>query len=139
VTLALYRKKGAWADWAIRLRTGSIYSHCELLHKGLAYSSSVRDKGVRVKVLDFPREGWDLIALPNADPVWLLDFFEATKGQGYDWRGIILGHALGLRINEDDKWFCSEWCAAALGLDIPNRHSPGSLAKHILSAGLMQS
>ena len=146
IYLALYkgRRDGAWykpsiaaarlSDWAIRTLTRSIYSHCELAvacENGQydCYSSSVRDGGVRMKTMKLPAEKWDLIELCQMnlfEETALL--FERTQGQGYDWLG-----ALGVVLHthqDKDKWFCSEWCAAALGLANPERFSPETLAQH---------
>ena len=154
VYLALYkgRRDGAWyrpgvaaarlSDWIIRTLTGSPYSHCELAvlvkpksslhpfgHTAPAvfdcYSSSIRDGGVRVKGMPLPADKWDLIPV-RATEAQVRAAFETTRGAKYDWLG-----ATGVitRWRHDKrKWFCSEWCAAALGLQYPDRYSPQALA-----------
>ena len=47
-------------------------------------------------------------------------------GQPYDWFGTV-GVVFKTR-QRGDKWFCSEWCAAALGLPDSWRWSPNDLA-----------
>ncbi|MDK4533368.1 hypothetical protein QG083_10850, partial [Kingella kingae] len=52
------------ADWAVRQSTNGIYSHCEIAiahDDGLysCYSSSIRDGGVRFKVMPLPPDKWD--------------------------------------------------------------------------------
>ena len=49
-----------------------------------------------------------------------------TRGQGYDLPGAF-GVVFGLPENRR-RWFCSEWCAAALGLPAGWRWSPNDLA-----------
>ena len=142
IYLALYkgRRDGAWyqpdiaaarlSDWIIRTLTLSQYSHCELaLAHGNGqydcYSSSIRDGGVRVKTMPLPSEKWDLIPV-RATEAQVRSAFETTRGARYDWLG-----ATGVitRWRHDKrKWFCSEWCAAALGLQYPDRYSPQALA-----------
>lgn len=143
VYLALYkgRKSGRtpkalamrFADWVIRKATRGIYSHCEIalaLGDGVfeCYSSSLRDGGVRCKTMRLPSDKWDLVELPATDMltaklqmIWLM-----TQDQPYDLIGSL---GVVLRVgNRPDKWFCSEWCAAALGLPDGWRWSPNDLA-----------
>lgn len=150
IYLALYkgRRDGAWyqpkvaaarlSDWIIRTLTRSPYSHCELAvlipppdgdpddHAVFdCYSSSIRDGGVRVKTMPLPSEKWDLIPV-RATEAQVRAAFETTRGAKYDWLG-----ATGVitRWRHDKrKWFCSEWCAAALGVQYPDRYSPQELA-----------
>ena len=146
IYLALYkgRRDGAWykpsiaaarlSDWTIRTFTQSIYSHCELAvarENGQydCYSSSIRDGGVRRKTMKLPTDKWDLIEIRQMNAFEdLRNHFGATRAQAYDWLG-----ALGVVTHWKDskrKWFCSEWCAAALGLANPERFSPETLARH---------
>ena len=158
VYLALYkgRRDGAWyrpgvaaarlSDWIIRTLTGSPYSHCELAvlvkpksslhpfgHTAPAvfdcYSSSIRDGGVRVKIMPLPPEKWDLIPIRQTNAYAdTLNHYGATRGQPYDWLGAV---GVITRWRDDRrKWFCSEWCAAALRLDNSARFSPEALARH---------
>lgn len=145
IYLALYkgRRDGAWyrpgiaaarlSDRIIRALTRSIYSHCELAvprdgGQYDCYSSSIRDGGVRVKTMPLPPEKWDLIPIRQTNAYAdTLNHYGATRGQPYDW----LGAAGVITRWRDDrrKWFCSEWCAAALRLDNPARFSPEALAR----------
>ena len=141
VYLAMYKHKRDWrkepvkaiADHITRFFTKGKYSHCEIalaLGDGVfeCYSSSLRDGGVRCKVIPLPEAKWDLIPLPSTPEAHeqLQRVWTATEGQGYDLRGA-LGVAFGLRHNRR-RWFCSEWCATALGLPDGWRWSPNDLA-----------
>ena len=153
VYLALYkgRRDGAWyrpgvaaarlSDWIIRTLTGSPYSHCELavlippLNGDPAdpavfdcYSSSIRDGGVRVKTMPLPDAKWDLIPVP-ATEAQVRAAFETTRGAKYDWLGAT--GVIARWRHDKRKWFCSEWCAMALGLPNPERFCPGSLAAYL--------
>ena len=55
--------------------------------------------------------------------------FHRTHGAGYDWLGAI-GVVLKLPHNKS-RWFCSEWCAYAIGCTNPHRYTPGELADTI--------
>lgn len=146
VYLALYkgRKSGRspkalamrFADWVIRKATRGQYSHCEIVveaYRGLfeCYSASLRDGGVRCKVMRLPESKWDLIELknPNQAVSRLNSVYQRTKGAPYDFRGV-LGVVLGFG-QSDKKWFCSEWCAAVMGFANPSRLSPNDLAVKI--------
>ena len=140
VYIALY--KGArdghtlWTYWAIfcdyatRKMTKGLYSHCELvINKGNqifdCYSSSVRDKGVRMKSMKLPKSKWDLIAV-NISEQKVIDYFSANKDKKYDFLGaggIVLG------VPEDrNKLFCSEFVFNCItGSDKGWRFSPNDL------------
>ena len=152
IYLALYkgRRDGAWyqpkvaaarlSDWIIRTLTNSPYSHCELavlippLNGGPddhavfdCYSSSIRDGGVRLKTMPLPADKWDLIPINQLDAyIDILNYFAQTRGKPYDFIGAC-GVVLGIK-GSLKKWFCSEWCAAALGVQYPDRYSPQALA-----------
>lgn len=130
--LALYKGHGDLFDTLIRLRTGSIYSHCELVINGCCYSSSPRDGGVRAKQIDLDSGNWDLIEIDDRRAGLVLSFFELTQGAKYDWTGAVIGRGLGVRIESRSRWFCSEWCAAALGLEKAWRFTPARLFAAIL-------
>lgn len=147
IYLALYkgRRDGTgWRVWAARFTDGLTrvltrgrYSHCEIVvrlpetatgQEYACYSASIRDGGVRCKVMPLPEAKWDLIQMESTSEAHerLQRVWAETRGQGYDLRGA-LGIAFGLRHNRR-RWFCSEWCAAALGLPDGWRWSPNDLA-----------
>lgn len=144
VYLALYkgRKSGkgmnVWSarfsDWLIRKITHGQYSHCEIAidcgGKFDCYSASLRDDGVRRKLIYLTPDKWDLIALPDTTAQQARDLYRRTLGAKYDTLGVfatVLPRVKGsLR-----RWFCSEWCAAALGLEEPETYSPNGLAKQL--------
>ena len=136
-------------DWLIRTFTRSPYSHCEIAvalgseehtithgqYTGCntkimlfdCYSASLRDGGVRMKTMTLPADKWDLIPINQLDAyIDVLNYFAQTRGKPYDFIGAC-GVVLGIK-GSLKKWFCSEWCAAALGLQYPDRYSPQSLA-----------
>lgn len=143
VYLALYKGKktgkgiNVWAarfaDWAIRKITGGQYSHCEIaINRGgkfECYSASWRDGGVRRKLIHLTPDKWDLIRLPETTAQQARELYRQTLGAKYDTWGVfatVLPHIKGSR----KRWFCSEWCAAAMGLAQPEKYSPNDLAKH---------
>jgi hypothetical protein len=74
---------------------------------------------VRKKRFDnYSEAEWDIIELEaTAEQLKAVtDFWELTRGQSYDWVGMVLSHILPFRIKRIDKWYCSEWVAYALGV-----------------------
>lgn len=129
VRLALYKGKGKLANALIRLWTGSRYSHCEVVVDGWCYSSSVRDKGVRRKLIDFNSGNWDLIELPWADAEFVRHYLHLTDNQKYGWWALITSQFLNLGLSDPDSQFCSEWCANALRIPNPSAYSPQTLGE----------
>lgn len=134
VQLALYKGKGQIGNAFIRLWTGSIYSHCELVVDGWCYSSSVMDKGVRRKrvgsgvgEISLAPDKWDLIDLPWAEVQRVLDYFKETDHYRYGWPSLAMSQMLNLNRPVEGAQFCSEWCAAALGLPNPSAYNPRTL------------
>ena len=145
IYLALYRGRRdgtgwrVWlaraTDWLTRVLTRGKYSHCEIAarlpetageQEYECYSASIRDKGVRRKVMPLPSAKWDLIPLPDSAGGRLETLWAQTKGQGYDLPGAF-GVVFGLPENRR-RWFCSEWVGKALGLAESWRFSPNDLA-----------
>ena len=138
ITLAFYKGRGStiWTrlqDWAIRFATRSPYSHVELIvgraefgREEVCLSSSGRDGGVRQTTILLRREHWDLVDMPD-QPDDVADFIRARFGKRYDYIGIVFSQILSLGRHSPDKWFCSEICAAALGMPNAQRMSPQAL------------
>lgn len=148
IYLALYRGRRdgtgwrVWlaraADWLTRQITRGQYSHCELairLPENAAdgaplyecRSASIRDGGVRMKVMPLPSDKWDVIPLPASQAMTerLQSLWDNTRAAPYDFAGAI-GLAIACR-HSRRRWFCSEWCAQAIGLPESWRFSPNSL------------
>lgn len=111
----------------IKAVTKSKYSHCEIAINGIGYSSSERDGGVRAKEIDFNSGKWEIVDLPWVEPAKVLSLYEWTQDDGYDFWGLRLFLNIPDPTDAPDLWWCSEWCAAAIGL-IDTRISPEQLA-----------
>ena len=138
ITLAFYKGRGS--SWWIRLQDGLIrfatrspYSHVELIvgraehdREETCLSSSGRDGGVREKRIVLERAKWDLVDL-TAQPDEIGAFIRDRIGARYDYWGIVFSQILSLGRHDTSKWFCSEICAAALGMANAQRMSPQAL------------
>lgn len=127
VKIAFYKGRGDFFDSAIRWRTQSAVSHCEMVVGGKCYSSSPRDGGVRCKEINLDDGKWLVLATPLVNQVAVRSLFDITQGDGYDWVGAVVGQGFAARAHDAGKWFCSEWCARAMGFPEPWRYSPGLL------------
>ena len=72
--------------------------------------------GIRRKNFEEPEEDYDKICVPVSDEQLetIEKFYEDTKGDGYDWPGMILSKFTPFFIKRVGRWYCSEWIAYAL-------------------------
>jgi hypothetical protein len=134
ISLWLYKGNGTRYDSMIRWWTKSTFSHVELCVDGLCYSSSPRDGGVRSKTIELT-DNWDVIPIWWADELLADDiksFYYKTVGSLYDSRGIIFSQVFNANRHNAQKYFCSEWCLSALGLE-PTLLNPGQAGQLITS------
>jgi len=127
--IAFYKAEGDWTDKLIRFWTVGNYSHCELVIGDDWYTSSWYDGGVVRRKIHPSTEHWDFIELPSKYIDRTLSLFNQTKGAKYDLLGILLNEFIPLKKQDNKKWYCSEWCAEALGLGV--KVSPNALYKVI--------
>ena len=142
ITLAFYKGTGRLSDRVIRWVTRSPFSHVEMLERypvprtdgrqfGMAWSSSGRDGGVRFKTILFEPGRWVFVEVPWV-PTSAINRIRAQMGKPYDFFGLIWSQLLNLRRHDQDRWFCSEICAHALGLASPQEFAPGDLYSRVL-------
>jgi hypothetical protein len=74
--------------------------------------------GIRRKKFDEPEKDYDMVCVPVSDEQLktIEKFYEDTKGDGYDWPGMILSKFTPFFIKRVGRWYCSEWIAYALRL-----------------------
>lgn len=125
--VAFYKGKGLIGNALVRWWTRSPYSHCELVVGGIWYSSSLMDGGVRGKVITYNPDHWDLVTLPDELAPQILAYYELTKGYRYSWLDLIRSQLFNSTADEAGASFCSDWCAAALGIPNPTLYSPATL------------
>ena len=121
VCIALYKGEGRWHNRVVRDWTNSKYSHAELI---LPDTTSITIFPFSLKGLhrqpfpDHNENEWDFICVP-VSPSQLSTiekFYEQTKGQQYDWVGMLASQLVPFHIKHKDRWYCSEWIAYALRL-----------------------
>ena len=129
VRLAFYKGKKGVAARLIAWWKKAKYTHAEVLIDNVIYSSSEIDGGVRRKEKSsFHPDRWEIVDIPwHVTEEQVVDFYNKTDAHDYDWRGIIRSQLFGSNRHNESKWFCSEWCAAAIGISEPQRYCPQAL------------
>ena len=108
------------------------YSHCELvlstnsLERSECVSSSFMDGGVRTKYMTLNPEHWDFVDV-QANEAFVRSWLAYHEEDRYDVLGL-LGFVWRRESGHQDKWFCSEAIAEALGLNESWRYKPNGLA-----------
>lgn len=128
--LALRKQNTSLYARLIRWWTHGPYNHAELIlarrHDGTVLCGSATADGVRLKWLHLNPDHWDLLDIPG-DQSAARRWFDDHLGQKYDWLGV-LGFVIRRGRHKSQRWFCSEACAAALGIPDPWRFCPNTLA-----------
>jgi len=134
--LALYKYKHpavlkGLPDALIRWWTSSKYSHAELIIDNLWYSSSAQDGGVRCKDITLDKARWDTFELDSTlDEQVALKWFDAHKGQKYDYAGVAR-FVLPFLPNMNNRWFCFEAVGAMLGIEDTDKLTGKSLEEFV--------
>ena len=140
--VAFYRGKGLLYDKLIRWWTNSEYSHVELiieeLGKGfyLCGSSSLRDDGVREKVIYLNNSRWDILEIPVKDENYAKEWFRVNYGKKYDLLGQL--NVISPYPQSTNKYWCSEAIAAALKIQDPHRYAPSHLYSYAKTVSMFR-
>ena len=120
ITIAFYKGEGDILNKIVSWWTKSKYSHAELIlddrETWISISPKFLSKIESAKKFFASPAEWDFTTLEVDQEQYqtILDFFEETKGSGYDWIGMLLSQFLPFRIKTENRWYCSEWIAYAL-------------------------
>ena len=104
----------------VRWWTNSIYSHAELVLPDditwIGISPFLKSKVDKRIKIDLNPSEWDFITLKISEEQLdiIMEFFEDTQGQGYDWIGMLFSQFLPCKIKHKKRWYCSEWISYAL-------------------------
>ena len=114
-----FHKAKSPIGYLIALWTLGKYSHCEFIYNDEVYLAN--PGGVRKEIYRY-KKNFDVYELDkNIEPERILEFFEKTKGKGYDYKAIF-GSQFAWFINAEnkDEYFCSEWCINAIDYALDN-------------------
>lgn len=120
IKVAFYKGKGNWLNGIVRWWTKSIYSHAELVFPDgniwIGISPFLKSKVASRTKLLIDYSEWDFIAIEVTQEQIdiIMEFYDDTKGHGYDWIGMLLSQFLPCKIKHKKRWYCSEWIAYAL-------------------------
>lgn len=104
-------------------------SHVEVVIDGMCHSSSLRDGGVRRKLIDLNRPHWRVIPITWRSPEAALKVFARHNGEPYAWGDLVAQHVLRLPIDFRGPT-CSELCALMLGIPRAERIDPAWLTDY---------
>ena len=121
IKIAFFKgEEKGWLHRFIRWYTKSEYSHAELImpdgETWVGISPFLKSKVDSREKLIVDNLEWDFVYLDVTSEQHdiILEFFEETKGFGYDWVGMMLSQFSPCRIKHKKRWYCSEWIAYAL-------------------------
>jgi len=140
ICIGLYKGEGRLHNAIVRRWTDSIYSHAELI---LPDRTSITIfpfslTGVhREPFVPQNEDEWDFVCVPvTARQLDIIEnFYEQTKGQQYDWVGMLASQLVPFHIKHMHRWYCSEWIAYALrraGI-ISGLHEKADMSPEVLS------
>ena len=120
IRVAFFKGKGDWKNAVVRWWTRSEYSHADLvLPDGITWvgiSPFIKSAvAKRISLGHNPAE-WEFIDIQVSEEQYsvIMDFFQETCGQKYDWVGMLCSQFLPFKIKHKRRWYCSEWIAYAL-------------------------
>lgn len=120
IQIAFFKGKGSYVNSIVRWWTNSIYSHAEIVlpdgYTWIGISPYLKSKVDERKKISFEYKDWDFIDIKITEDQYniIMEFYEDTKGQGYDWIGMLLSQFLPCKIKHKKRWYCSEWISYAL-------------------------
>lgn len=104
-------------------------SHVEVVIDGVCHTASLRDGGVRAKVIDLDKPWWRVVPIDWCDPDEARAVFRRHAGAPYGYLDLIVQHVL--RLPADARGLtCSELCARMLGLPRAERIDPAWLTDY---------
>jgi len=141
VCIALYKGNGQLHNAIVRRWTNSEYSHAELIMPDESAITILPFSLAGITRRPFDIEGgekeWDFICIPiNPSQLCTLErFYDQTKGNQYDWLGMIASQVVPFHIKHKKRWYCSEWIAYALRLIcvIDGLHQQCDMSPKVLS------
>ena len=96
----------------VALWTLGKYSHTEFIYDGQVFLSN--PGGVRTRKFEY-QKNMDIYELSNnIEAKDVIEFFKAAQGKGYDYLGILGQFFYADKVQDADRYFCSEFCLNAV-------------------------
>lgn len=146
----IFHKPKSLVGYLISAWTLGKYSHSEFLYDGIVYYTN--PGGVTSKEW-IHQDNFDYYEVnAGINPYRVIEYYNLTKGTPYDWSGVLQQVFWNTKIEDDDKYFCSEWCLRALnyalygtpessfinGVKDPSKFNPVRLHKYLIKAGTIK-
>ena len=96
----------------IALWTLGKYSHCEFIYNGQVFLSN--PGGVRTRKFEYQKNMEIYELNKNIDLKDVIEFFNTAQGKGYDYLGILGQFFYADKVQDDNRFFCSEFCLNAI-------------------------
>ena len=107
-----FHKPKSFVGLLISAWTLGEYSHCEFIHNDTVY---LANPGGVIKQAYKYKKNFDIFELDsNIEAQDILEFFEEAKGKGYDYLGILGQFFYSNKVQDKDRYFCSEFCLNAI-------------------------
>lgn len=113
----------------VKWRTRGPFDHVEMVFSdGVTANASLRKRGVYFELdKTYDPECWEVLDVPGSClEVKARLWWTRHQGAAFDVWGV-WGFLLGFTRGDADRWFCSEACAASLGMHDPWRFDPNTL------------
>ena len=107
-----FHKPKSLIGFLISLRTLGKYSHCEFIYNDYVFLSN--PGGVRTRKFEYQKNIEIYELDKNIDPKDVIDFFKTAQGKGYDYLGILGQFFYAGKVQDDNRYFCSEFCLNAI-------------------------
>ena len=96
----------------VALWTFGRYSHAEFIYNNQVFLSN--PGGVRTRKFEY-QKNMEIYELDkNIDPKDVIEFFRTAQGKGYDYLGILGQFFYADKVQDDNRYFCSEFCLNAI-------------------------
>ena len=109
--ISFHRPRGI-VGFLISAWTFGQYSHCEFVYNNEVLLSN--PGGVRERPFKY-KKNFDIYELnSNIGAEDIVEFFNTAQGKGYDYLGILGQFFYASKVQNDDRYFCSEFCLNAI-------------------------
>jgi hypothetical protein len=117
---------------ATRARLVSEYCHGGLVIDGNLYHATFNDGLHCVEAGQWEPEKWELIDIGDARDAQALALFAKHKGAKYDAFSLLC--FVGLRIHDDNRFYCFEWMMFVLDPEnVTDRATPEKILNYVLT------
>jgi hypothetical protein len=122
---------GRAANWATRARLVTVYCHGAVAINGDLYHVTTTGGLHTLKAGEWEPDKWDLFDVGTARDAQALEQFAKYQGAKYDWFSL-LGF-VGLRVHNDNRFYCFEWVLFAINpTDAVDRVTPEVIFDYVL-------